>query len=1068
MKKFVLFVFTCLLGVAGLAQPTFNIPFDTLIQLCPPDSNLFYLFADSGNSTSYTYDTIPYHTESVGGTSINMSDDQVQGPFNIGFTFSFYCGQYTQFYICSNGWIGFSNGQTATWVVQSIPSTANNTPKNCIMGPWRDWNPASGNGPYVTYQTVGTAPLRKLIVTWSAVPMYSCTSTFGTFQIVLHEASNIIHNNLTNVPVCFQWGGGDGTEGTHNAAGNAATAVNGRNDSQFTVTNQSIRFIPSSPITWTTFNGNTINIGNGIGASFNSSQWVYASGYTCNSTPTIDSVYVAVSCIQLKMDSVDVACTYDSTGTAVAVDTSAVTGGPYTFYWTDVNGDTVAIHNSPDSIDTLENVPAGYYTAFAFGSNGEFAVGTVTVNEPPVVPGFTTQIPVLCNGDSTGKAIASDTNTYSTQNWNGTFDFWWSNTSGDTISSTLSSISNTDTVNGVSAGTYYVTIDGCLVQVDTVEVTEPPVLTASISNSTTISCPGVASCDGAAQSAGAGGVSPYSFLWTSNEMTQAASGLCAGMNIVTVTDFNQCTAMDTVIIGIPDSIVTQAFGDTLMCITNFAAINATSIGGTAPYSYVWTPFSLNDTAVSLNASDAVSPDTTTLYFVSSTDANGCSGDTASIIVKVRPPLGLELPHVDTICPYDTIPLTVSGLGGDSLYTFAWGTGSFGPTAFVSPNEPRWITVTVSDLCGTPTYTDSIFVQVGGYSPIEASVRVEDDSLCVGENVYLIASGRGGFRGPEEYRFEWSVGSWDGNPIQFATPLKTTDYLITITDLCLSEPGYDTLTVHVGSPSTPKVHALPTVACAFADVTLSIDSAHENYTYDWMLGDGDAAFNLQTNEIEHAYSEPGCYDVSLAVTTNFGCYSEQTFECLIQILEAATSSFTHDPLKATTLEPFIEFVDKSDNAETIQWLLNGDDFGDDSLFKHEFIDTGRYQIDLIAVSPDGCADTTTKWIENSVVTTIYIPGSFSPNGDGLNDEFKVVGEGIDLSDYEMEVFDRWGNTVFYSKNPDHGWDGKMIANGEYAPMGSYAYIVRYIDRYGEQKKLTGHVLISKSGQRPGSN
>ena len=132
MKKHLLALIFSLVVIGGFSQATFNIPFDTLIQTCPPDSVFLYLFADSGNSNAYTYDTIAYQTESVGGTTISMSDDQVQGPFNIGFDFSFYCGQYTQFYICSNGWIGFSAGQTASWVVQSVPSTNANTPKTLL------------------------------------------------------------------------------------------------------------------------------------------------------------------------------------------------------------------------------------------------------------------------------------------------------------------------------------------------------------------------------------------------------------------------------------------------------------------------------------------------------------------------------------------------------------------------------------------------------------------------------------------------------------------------------------------------------------------------------------------------------------------------------------------------------------------------------------------------------------------------------------------------------------------------------------------------------------------------
>ncbi|NCG29491.1 MAG: hypothetical protein GWP27_03360, partial [Bacteroidetes bacterium] len=168
MKKALIGLLFLFASIGVNAQSSINIPFDTLVQLCPPDTSWLYLFGDTLNSSSYTVDSIPYSPESIGGTNVTTWDDQVVGPFNIGFPFTFYCNTYTQFYICSNGWIGFTGGQTATWVVQTFPSTATNRPKNVIAGPWRDWNPAVSGGPYITYQTVGTAPCRKLIVTWNA------------------------------------------------------------------------------------------------------------------------------------------------------------------------------------------------------------------------------------------------------------------------------------------------------------------------------------------------------------------------------------------------------------------------------------------------------------------------------------------------------------------------------------------------------------------------------------------------------------------------------------------------------------------------------------------------------------------------------------------------------------------------------------------------------------------------------------------------------------------------------------------------------------------------------------
>ncbi|MCO4805780.1 MAG: gliding motility-associated C-terminal domain-containing protein [Flavobacteriales bacterium] len=1067
MKKHLLALIFSLVVIGGFSQTTFNIPFDTLIQTCPPDSVFLYLFADSGNSNAYTYDTIPYQTESVGGTTISMSDDQIQGPYNIGFTFSFYCGQYTQFYICSNGWIGFSNGQTQTWVVQSIPSTNGNTPKNNIMAPWRDWNPASGTGPYVSYQTVGTAPLRKLIVTWSAVPMYSCTSSQGTFQVVLHEASNIIHNNLTNVPVCTGWGNGDGTEGTHNAAGTIATAVAGRNDSQFTITNQSIRFIPTSPIVWTTLNGSPVGIGNGLTASFNQSTWVYANGVTCGNDSLQDSVYVAVSCINLEMDSLDVDCTNDSSGYAVAIDTSSVTNAPYTFYWVhDGTGDTMAINVSANDTDTLANAPAGSYTVYAFGSNSEFAIGFTSINQPDTVVGtFTGSIDVLCNGDSTGIAYAVDTNNYSGLNWDGLYSFYWTPDS-TIIDSAINQTQDNDSLLNVSAGTYFVTVDGCLIQTGSVTVDEPTLVGASITNPTAVSCPGQTSCDASALGNGAGGVAPYTYSWSSSEGTQLAQALCPDSNWVTVTDANGCDTSTWVVIDVPDSIITTSFGDTTICITNIAAIIASSTGGTAPYDYVWTLADSPSDTVSLMANSSVNPEVTTRYFVSSTDANGCPGDTASVLIVVRPELGMVLPEIDTICPYDTIDVTAVGLGGDSLYTFSWSSGTFGPTATISPDESRWYNVTVSDFCGTPVFEDSVFVQVGGYSPIDANIRIEDDSLCAGESVYLIASGRGGHEGPNEYRFAWNQSSWDGNPIQFSQPAKTTRYIVNITDLCLSPAGADTAFIHVGEPIAPPFIANPTVSCTNAEVTISIAEWIAGYDYNWDLGDGDAVYNAQTDSIVHSYDDPGCYDVTLSVTTDFGCFAQRTEKCLIEILESPIADYLHSPENPNTLEPFIQFQDMSLAAESIQWYIDEKRFVVDSIFRYEFIDTGWYEVSLVATSEDGCVDTISKYLHNGLAQTLFIPRSFSPNGDGLNDVFQIVGEKISPEGFEFVVFDRWGHKVFYTKNPEFGWDGKRISNGEYVNAGSYPFLLHYRDNQDEPKKISGSIMVGKTGNPTG--
>ncbi len=946
---------------------------------CPPAT--FDLVANGGGGCEYELESIPYNQYSIGGTTISMFDDQIQGPFNIGFDFDFYCNTYTQFYICSNGWVGFTGGQTQTWVVQAVPSTAFNVPKNVIMGPWRDWNPGTGGGTYVSYQVQGTAPNRRLVVTWNAVPMFSCTTTYGTFQIVLFETTNEIENNLTNVPVCPQWGNGDGTNALHNLPGTTADIIAGRNDNNFTATNESWRFsLPK--VDWiyqgdTVGTGSTLEVSPANGVYPTACEYVYAVIDSLNGSVAIDSVLLSPFCKIPQFNVTDVQCHGDSSGMVIVEDTNSQAAFPQSYFWFDSNGDTILTGVNNSNFDTLFNVSAGDYS--------------VTIKDA----------------------------------------------------------------------------SGCYISNGEVTVDEPPLLVSSISNQTMTSCPGGLTCDASAQAAGAGGTPPYSYVWSSGEPFQVANLLCPDSNFVTVTDIFGCTSVSSVVIDVPDTIETIGYGDTLICITNPATIVAASTGGTPPFSYVWTEGSLNGQVVATTQNTVVTPEVNTPYFVSSIDANGCPGDTSKVLIKVRPPLSSEITSVDTICPYDTIDITIVGFGGDSLYTFSWSSGNFGDVITVSPDESTWYNVTVSDQCGSPSYRDSVFVQVGGYSKIQANINLEDDSICAGENVYLIANGTGGFRGPDEYRYAWSAANMDDKPIQFARPTQTTTYTLTITDLCLSPAGVAEKTVYVGNPYTPPFIANPPESCSGAEVIISFAQTQRGYRYDWDFGDGTVLENAFTDTVFHEYANPGCYDVTLRTVTDFGCVSERTEACLINILQAPTASFVHTPEHPNTLDPFVKFEDRSREAETILWYLNGDTLSMDSLFVHEFSDTGAYEVRLVAFSQDGCTDTAMVPLMHFAEQTVYIPTSFTPNGDGLNDVFRISGEGISYDRFELVIYDRWGNRVFKSTNPDYGWDGRMLQNGgEFVPTGSYPYTLQYVDRSGTIRKLRGQIIVSASGSNRG--
>ena len=177
-------------------------------------------------TTSYAVSDIPFAPFSIlAGTSLTMPDDTVLGPFPIGFQFCFFGNTYTQFYVGSNGWVGFSPGQTRAFTANSIPNNTTCVPRNCIMGPWMDFNPGIAGGPYIKYQTQGIAPYRRLIVQWTNCPLYQCIASNATFQIVLFESTNVIENHITNKPSCVLWAGGKATQGIHNQPGTVAFTV---------------------------------------------------------------------------------------------------------------------------------------------------------------------------------------------------------------------------------------------------------------------------------------------------------------------------------------------------------------------------------------------------------------------------------------------------------------------------------------------------------------------------------------------------------------------------------------------------------------------------------------------------------------------------------------------------------------------------------------------------------------------------------------------------------------------------------------------------------------------------
>jgi gliding motility-associated-like protein len=463
-------------------------------------------------TAQYSVVNIPYTPDPFNlGTPITLSDDAISPIQNIGFSFCFFGNTYTQFYIGSNGWIGFTPGQPTSFTSTSIPSAAANVPKNCIMGPWQDWHPGIGNGgPYVRYQVLGTAPSRRLVVSWNNCPMFSCTSTLGTFQIVLFETTNNIETRMQNKPNCPGWAGGTSVHGIHNLAGNSAVVVPGRNSTQWTTTNNAWRFTPQ--VVWGNtlsqtfpYNGGVLNVNPvppGTTGYFLKSGC--SSGGTGNAIS--DTTWITVANPNVTVNAVSDTCT-QNLGSVTAVPGGSV--GPYTYVWSPGGGSSV----------TLNNLGSGTYTVNILDVNGCPASGIGNVGDVIINP-FTNFLlnNVSCYGLNNGIITGQNTS----------YDYNWSNGS------------TSNEVNNLSTGNYTVIYSqGSCDTTDSFTITQPDsIYIQSISTDTSI-------CLGQNLNLGVVTNVVGNYNWSNNLIGQNISFNPNTTQNLCVTVENQCNVNDT-------------------------------------------------------------------------------------------------------------------------------------------------------------------------------------------------------------------------------------------------------------------------------------------------------------------------------------------------------------------------------------------------------------------------------------------------------------------------------------------------------------------------------------------
>jgi gliding motility-associated-like protein len=258
-------------------------------------------------------------------------------------------------------------------------------------------------------------------------------------------------------------------------------------------------------------------------------------------------------------------------------------------------------------------------------------------------------------------------------------------------------------------------------------------------------------------------------------------------------------------------------------------------------------------------------------------------------------------------------------------------------------------------------------------------------------------------------------------------------------------------------------AFDTIGCSPLCVSFQNSSSiagGTNVQYLWNFGDGSTPGNSQN--VEHCYTNnsvfsPVSFTPTITVTSDSGCVTSGSKNNYITVYPNPNASFTVSPQTSTIVDPVISITDLSTGTDF--WTWNFGDLQTSTVQdppSHTYAAVGTYIITLITSTQYDCIDTAYQTIIIEPDFLFYIPNAFTPDGDGINDFF--TGKGIYIKEFEMSIFDRWGNLIYRSDYISKPWDGKANKGTEIAQSDVYVYSIKVTDFKMDKHNYSGIVTL----------
>ncbi len=715
-----------------------------------------------------------------------------------------------------------------------------------------------------------------------------------------------------------------------------------------------------------------------------------------------------------------------------SVTVSNPTGGtsPYSFSW----------NSSPiQNTQTANSLPAGTFTVKVEDANRCSLTSSTIITQPNALANVVASmtLAVSCFAGNNGTATC-------TTPTGGTLPYHFSWNS--------SPIQTTQTATGLNYGVYTVTVNdsnNCSLT-DTTLITQPTVI-ANVTASTVTNEFCFGGHNGSASvSTPTGGTPPYAYSWNTSpvQTTPLAVNLLPGNYTVSVTDAHNCPAVTSSATITQPPVLTGITAFTIKNLTcssgNDGVVScSTPTGGTPPYSYSWNSLPIQTTQTATNLPVGT-------YTVTITDAHQCAyfHASTSVTAPTAPTNSLTsvvLKNVSCFGGNDAEVTVLTPVSGKPPFNYNWNSTPNQTTQTANNLVAGNYVITVTDSLGCVQLANATVVQP---NPLQVGIAAKKEVSCFGANDgYINAIPAWGGTPPYVYK-------WNTNPPQTlptATFVTAGNYTISVVDAngCTA---IDSATIHQPAPiSGGIIHAVNNPCSNVNAGWMSISNVSGGtppYVFIW---------NSTPSQMDSIATNLPAGNYTVSITDAHSCTASMSATIITEPTVQAIAyrdttinlgdNFTLNALNSLGI-----------NANTsIQWFAsNGGLLGTSSTLN---ISPTNNEFYILKIFNDSiCPSSDTVFINVARCGVIILPNAFSPNGDGLDDVFKILNpEDVESID-RFDIYNRWGQAVFTTNDKNAGWDGSF--NNKQQPLDTYMYNLQLKCYGGKVVHLKGDVTLMR--------